>query len=599
MGPLKSQVEIYLDLCTQLICDDPLGTSESKHTSWDVETVKSRYTHEGLSFVTKTLPKLGRALDMALESGRFTAPKEFKVLRGRSNPAFLQVYFNLVFDEDGLLLAEPSVGAIKHLRQVLYFAYKLELPYSSSEELRVINSFVETDEQLAGSLSEKALKLLELASLITSDIFKDFDPMDIVPKHGPGAVATGERLDRKWVFSRKYQSIHRVYPYYKYFMIGSTPELLDRLRWYRSLEDHENGTAKVVLVPKDSRGPRLISCEPLEFQWIQQGIGRGLVSYLESLPATRGKINFTRQDINQQLAKVSSTNRSFATVDLKDASDRVSDRVVSEVFARLPKLYTCLEAARTTATKLPDGRVITLKKFAPMGSALCFPVEAYIFWVVMVAAITQELRLSSQRVGERIYVYGDDIVVPTEWVSRCIQALESIGLVVNRDKTCITGFFRESCGVDAYNGTIVTPLRLRKQWTNRKTDGTVLAAYSSLANLLAEKGYFGTSNLIWKYLHGLYGEIPYGTQKASYPCRWAISADKAFHLNYGRFRARYRTDYQRLEFFVPRLSSRKVKTKLNGWPRVLRNMVTPPVGDPSTVVVPRSMRIKRGWAPVG
>jgi len=438
-GPLKSQEEIfYLRLHAQLVRSGPLEIDSSVHKSLgrDVETLKSRFSSEGLAFLTKTLPRLGKAIDQALVSGRFNPIREFSSQSGASRPAFLQVYFNLVFDEHGLLLAEACPEAVKFLRQVCFFAYKLELPYSVAEESRVIENFIATDAGLKLADDPSSTELFQLAEIITQKVFYGFNHKDILPRHGPGAVATGEKLEEKWVFTRLFDAIHQVFPYYNYYVVGGARELTDRLDWYRLLQRLERGRARVVLVPKDSRGPRLISCEPLEYQWIQQGLGRKLANHLEYRNRyTRGRINFTHQDINRSLAQTSSTSERFATLDLKDASDRVSLELVRRIFKRSPELVRALEACRTTETELPDGRVIPLQKYAPMGSALCFPVEAYIFWVVIVSAVIRGKNLPLERVGRQVYVYGDDIIVPTEWALLSIQALESVGLLVNRDKS--------------------------------------------------------------------------------------------------------------------------------------------------------------------
>jgi len=601
MVDLKSQEEIYLRLHAQLIRSDPLRTSSSGNRSLerDVETVMSRVKHEGLAFLTKTLPKLGKELDRALVTGRFTASEVFASSRGRSTPAFLQAYFNLVFDEDGLLLDTAPVDAIRHLRQVLLFAYKLEVPYSVEDEARVIESFVTTDQELELEPSASLDELTSLMALITLKVFYGFDHKDIMPRHGPGAVATGELLEEKWKFSRLYDAIHQVYPYYNYYVVGGASELSDRLDWYRSLTRLKKGVAKVCLVPKDSRGPRLISAEPLEYQWIQQGIGRKMVAHLESHRLTMGNINFTHQDINRSLAKISSANQSFATLDLKDASDRVSLGLVRRTFERTPELLRALEACRTAETKLPDGRVVPLRKFAPMGSALCFPVEAYLFWVTIVSAIVISEKLPLEKVGKRVFVYGDDIIVPTEWATLSIQALTLVGLRVNEDKSCITGFFRESCGLDAFKGEEVTPARVRTPWTGRSSDGSALASYVALSNSLSERGYREASEYLWKLVETTYGKMPYGTSRASYPCRLVNDPQLALALNRKLFRGKFNSSFQRLEFLLPRLSSRKVGSRLEGWPRLLRNMISPAIDDPSTIVVPRSMKIKRGWTAVG
>jgi hypothetical protein len=600
-GSLKSLEEIYLRLHAQLVRCDPLKLCTSGHKSFvrDIQTLESRTQNEGLAFLTKTLPKLGAALDRGLTSGRFDIPREFRTQRNDSRPAFLQVYFNLVFDEHGFLLEEPSVMAIRHLRQVLFFAYKLKLPFSEKDNHRVIDGFVQTDKELKSIDNPLAVEIISLAKIITRKVFHDFNHRDIRPRHGPGAVATGEKGDGKWVFSRLYDSIHQVYPYYEYYIVGGGRELTDRLDWYKSLHRHKSGCAKVVLVPKDSRGPRLISCEPLEYQWIQQGLGRKLAFHLERLsPITKGRINFTDQEVNSSLAKSSSATQNYATLDLKDASDRVSLGLVRSVFESTPNLARALEACRTTETRLPNGRVITLNKFAPMGSALCFPVESFIFWVIIVSAVIIAKNLPLNVVGKRVFVYGDDIVVPTDWALLSIQALESVGLMVNESKSCFTGFFRESCGVDAYKGVDVTPLRLRTLWPNQTSDGSALAAYTSLANSFACDVYKPLSELIWMELVKVYGEIPYGTYRSSYPCRIVDSPLQAETLNRSKFRWRFNRNIQRVEFFLPSLSSRRLRSRLDGWTRLLRDLISPPVGDPSTMVLPFSMKIKKGWTSV-
>lgn len=582
MAPSKSQFEFYLDLVCDLIRSDPLGLTSSKSLRRDIETVQSRYRHEGLSFLTKTLPKLGKALDQGLMSSRFSIPEEFKRSHeSGSIPAFLQAYFKRVFDGSGYLLDSADPSVVQHLRQILFFAYKLEVPYQVKDEARVIESFIQTESELQLPSDEESNSILAAASYITRTVFSEFNPKDIVPRHGPGAVATGERLENKWVFSRLFRGIHQVYPYYEYFIVGGARELIDRLVWYKSLERLDEGRAKVVLVPKDSRGPRLISCEPLEYQWIQQGLGRKLMMHLESFWMTKGNINFTLQEINQDLALSSSLDDAFSTIDLKDASDRVSVALVERVFSQTPELLKALLACRTTATTLPDGRVIPLSKYAPMGSALCFPVEAYLFWVIMVAAICREYRLQPREVGKRLYVYGDDIVIPREWSSLCIQTLERFALRVNRTKCCIQGPFRESCGVDAFKGHQVQPARLRKLWTDRPGDGTAYAAYIALANRLGEKGYSSTANLIWGKLEKCYGPIPHGTRQASYPCKIVSDPEEAEAYNLKYFKTRNSSRYQRREFRVNLVKSKKLTTRLDGWLRLARNIVMGSGDDPS------------------
>jgi hypothetical protein len=606
----KSLVDLYVNLHSQLVCCDPLGLSRSKSIQRDIETMKSRVNAEGFSFLTKSLPKLGKALDHALVRGTFALPREFAACGSRSKkgsiPAFMQEYFKALFDPDtGLLLETAPAGAVKHLRQVLFFAYKLEVPYSESSERTVVDAFVETEKELECLDIQDTDPLLDLCSRITGVVFDGFDHKDILPRHGPGAVATGEKLEDKWVFTRKYSAIHQVYPYYDYYIVGKGREIADRLDWYKSLQRHESGIAKVVLVPKDSRGPRLISAEPLEYQWIQQGLGRKFMAWLErgspyGDPLPPRRINFTRQEINQELALHSSSSGEFATLDLESASDRVSLALVKGVFRRTPFLLRALEAIRTTGTTLPDGSVLPLRKFAPMGSALCFPVEAYVFWVVIVSAVSLARLAPLSEAGRKVYVYGDDIIIPVEWASTAIDALESVGLRVNRSKSCLSGYFRESCGMDAFKGERVTPVRVRKLWTGQPSDGTAFAAYVALANHLANEGYLAASDFTWDLIQSTYGYVPYGTSESAFPCKVVPFPQEAETMNlFSGFKWKWNKRYQRLEFSVLRVLPGTKDSKLDSWTRLLRNQVVPQKElDPSVVVVPRSTRIKRGWMAV-
>jgi len=598
MGNPNSLGEVYLELVLSVLDQDPLGITSTKNLMRDRLTLVERSEHEGLSFLTKTLPLLGKALDSGLVSGHFYTPTGFKTAHGcASIPAFLQTYFKCIFKEDGGILDSPSEDAVKHLRQVCFMLYKLELPYTEEQEARVARTFVTTDGELPVDGDFSCSNNIAAASYIVREVLSGFNPFEILPRHGPGSVATGERQEGKWEFSRLFSCIHRVYPYYDYYISGWAEELADRLGWWKSLERHESGTAKVVLVPKDSRGPRLISCEPLEFQWIQQGLGRALMNHLESSNFTGGVINFTDQEINRKHALESSRTQEYATLDLKDASDRVSITLVKELFQHNEDVLNCLMATRTRSTKLPSGEVLTLKKFAPMGSALCFPVEALCFWAIIVGAVSNKLKMRPRSVGRRVFVYGDDIIIPVDWASTAIQSLEFAGLIVNKSKSCVTGNFRESCGMDAFNGVCVTPTRLKKPWIEKRSADTY-SAYLAFANNMAERGYAGCAAVVWKRLEGIYGFIPYCVHDSPYPGKVVPNASRAISLNKGNVRMRWNIHFQRVEMYVRKIRSPKHNTQLDDWTRLLRNLVMPQLDDPSHVVSPRSTQIKMGWSPV-
>lgn len=606
MAALKSPGDdLYVDLLLNVLHDSRHLYLSEADLRRDVETIRSRVAREGLPFLTVSLPKLGKALDRSLETGMFERPKEFKSRGNRSEiPALFSGMLMPAFDDEGRLV-EMSAERLKALRQATFFFYKLALPYSKDQEEAVIRSFLETEEEVSRYLIPQDDWDVATAADLVEDVLLGFDPKDIVPRHGPGAVATGEKLDAKWRFSRLYADIHRQYPYYDYFVVGGASELLDRIRWYRSLERCETSVAKVVLVPKDSRGPRLISCEPLEKQWIQQGLGRKLVDHLESHWLTKGNVNFTDQGVNRKLALVGSTDGRWATLDLKDASDRVSLALVKRLF---PKgLYHALCAARSSATKLPDGSEVALTKHAPMGSALCFPVMALTIWAISVAAIycLLQRRKSLPEVAKAVFVYGDDLIVETEYYETVVEALERCGLRVNSAK-CFrqTGpSFRESCGMDAYKGVPVTPVKVRSLFSGNPGDGTTYASWVAYANELKAQGFPSTSERVWKAVETTYGKVPYGVATSAFPCRIESSWLKSLLLNLEKgFPVRESPDrgdddvhYMSVQVKAKFLKDRKEPTTVDGWPRLLRNLTAGFDEDPNSVVLPQSTQLKSGW----
>ena len=595
MGDLNGQrqKEFLLDLYVNVFEDT--ATMYPKHRLTlcrDLETLQSRVMAEGLSFLTKTLPSLGKYLDEALDSGSLKPHPSFRKKKGRRNPAFLQGLFSELFDPSGFLVENAPADVIAAIRQICFLVYKMEFPFSKRDEDRVLQSFLKNEEELRAF--DYSLDPTRVKEIIKA-VLRGFNPRKILPKHGPGAVSTGEKLDEKWEFSRLYDSIHQCYPYYEYFIVGGASELVDRIKWYKGLTRNIPGYAKVVLVPKDSRGPRLISCEPLEYQWIQQGLNRSLVSHLESAKLTRGRINFQDQSVNQELALSSSKNGVYSTIDLKDASDRVSVDLVKLLFPE--ELLRFFLAVRSQGTTLPDGEVIDLVKYAPMGSAVCFSVEALLFWAISVDAVANKLGMHYRQVADLVYVYGDDIIVPTHCFDEVIQHLEAFGLKANRQKCCSSGRFRESCGVDAFNGINVTPVKLSTVWSSDPRSGSSLASYAAYANTLAERGYYAAAAYLRNSLENRGNKLPYGTSNAGFPCIRVDSLPEAIRKNFAKgIQTAWSTRYQRYKVRVMTLRPVSRVSTLDGWPRLLRHVCGQTGRETDRVVLPRSTQIRLRWS---
>lgn len=591
MAPSKSHVDDLVKLFEALLLDESYANGVDLYR--DAQTLRRRVADEGLSFLTKSLPSLGKALDRGLEDGRLTPPPRWKLRRSGTVPEFLGGLFSLVFEDNGTLRSQPSAVALRALRQICFFGYKIKLPYTPEQERSAIAGFIATDAEL--ELGEDD-GLFESASHLIENVLSDLDVDNIRPKHGPGAVATGEKAEEKWTFSHTYRKLDRLYPFDKFFMVGGNDEIEDRKDWHSGIALLERAIARLVLVPKDSRGPRLISCEPCPVQYIQQGIKEVLYYTIEHHPLTRGHVNFRDQTINRELARRSSRDGFYATLDLKDASDRVSMMLLEWLFKRVPHVYSALIATRSSATELPDGSLVTLRKFAPMGSALCFPIEALIFWALVVASV-HRTGVPLQEVVKHVFVYGDDIIVPVAWYDLARSALEVAGLKVNDSKSFRRGKFRESCGLDAYDGFEVTPLRLRTLPPSRRTDGEALSAWDALAAGLRSRGYTHAPEFLYARMEFVLGKLPSSYPDCGYFGRWEPSRTCALAASKRRgIRMRWNSNRCCIEVKAYAVKSVLRDTTLDGWPRLLKGVLTPPGdGDPSKVADRRATSVNRRW----
>jgi hypothetical protein len=348
------------------------------HVSWSsyfnarayrltVAKLRQRARDEGVSFLTKTLPRLGKCLDQALAGAtKLTgAVHGFDTMNGSELPRFLGEFFSRVLQPTGEVLHNPDTQCVSVLRQILYSFYKYELPYTETQTQQVIDSFKKTEDDLIRvdasnvllrcALHDHCIKnrrrrvswedlkdpswilkqssqldIVREARLLLWELFERFDPYNITPRHGPGVVSTKERLGAKFMWRNVSNRITEVYPFDAYFC-ASQGHVCDIGHGFDSITDTDH-SAQVLLVPKDSRGPRLISCEPVDFQWIQQGLRKAIYELVETHELSKFNVFFTNQKPNQCGALLGSATGRYATLDLKEASDRVSVSLVHLLF---------------------------------------------------------------------------------------------------------------------------------------------------------------------------------------------------------------------------------------------------------------------------
>lgn len=315
-----------------------------------------------------------------------------------------------------------------------------------------------------------------------------YDGIDIHPNHGPGATADSLIGNKKWQFDEWTERLEVLFPFTEY--------CLPNFRWFddaqgvQFLSPSEERPVKLTAVPKTATTPRLIAEEPTCMQYMQQAIRKPLTQHLEQSPLIGPMIGFSDQRPNQWLACVGSEDGTLATLDLSEASDRVGNWIVEEIFADFPSLLEALQATRSRSVLLPSGEVMQLRKFASMGSALTFPVEAIVFLAITLEAV---LRSSGRRITksslralhDQVRVYGDDIIIPAHCAETVTESLEAFGFKVNRRKSFRNGWFRESCGAEFWKGLDVSLVRSRKAIPQSRHDVAELIALVEMRNHFA------------------------------------------------------------------------------------------------------------------
>lgn len=247
----------------------------------------------------------------------------------------------------------------------------------------------------------------------------------------------------------------------------------------------------VIFVAKNWKTYRVVSMEPITYMFFQQGAAAGIQSYLRDwiAPSLSRIYCVDSEDKNRDAALKGSRDGSIATIDFSSASDLVPYRYMAELTEG-----TCLSAIvehlRTSYAKILgrdlsciadglDDSYYEVEKLAPMGSAVCFPLESIFFATVLMSVFRQEEHKYSfserKRMLASMRVYGDDTTVPAPLVGPFLRRIQEIGAQVNLDKSFYNcgsdqDFFRESCGGEYLNGIDVTPVRISRKFAGLTID---------------------------------------------------------------------------------------------------------------------------------
>lgn len=529
----------------------------------DLSYLRRASKQRGIPFFTVTLPSFGKVIDMSLDEGYLLAsevPQGIPTIKGR--PELFRGLLEEVFGQDGTLRVDSDPGALAHLRQLCYAAKKLRLDCSDAAKQETLDEFFRVeaslprphpqtwfaDEPVWESRSGHPLWGDRRSSGETEqDLFPDTclapDPIpwdalralarrvvsemgtpdwfSLEPKHGPGAVS--ERLDGgvKFDFPHWPRKLGQWFPY-DWYGTGNLTEP-------ESYPSDREPPSRLIAVPKDQRGPRLICAEPVAHQYMQQAIAGWLTERIDRGVLSR-TITLRSQENSRERALRSSRTAEYTTIDLSSASDRLSCRLVEYIFQG-SEILDGFHSARTRLLSQDltkrHPRVVALNKFSTQGSALTFPVQSIVFAILTCFALRWQEGRENDWEGwrsdfARITVFGDDIIAPNAAYSAIEAVLHSCGLKVNPKKSfhrdplrwrdsqfpvlvgrpgqlpdealfAPTRCFRESCGMDAYGGVDVTPAYFLEAY-----DGTPesMAATIESSNNFYRRGYWKTAEIV-------------------------------------------------------------------------------------------------------
>lgn len=360
--------------------------------------------------------------------------------------------------------------------------------------------------------------------MITRLLGLSVDLNDLIFRHGPGHVA-----ERGIATTVQKNLAVRCHPQLDTFLglalERDTPYsdlvIPDPLGWDSSaygMTAPSSAVSRLQFVPKDYKNVRTICMEPTSFMWSQQALMNAFVRGINRShlgkhgPRAVPVIDISTQETSRTHALWGSEDGFFSTIDMSFASDTVNIRLVCEVFEGL--LLQMLLATRTSLVALPnaDEDVVTVDKFAPMGSAICFPLQCWLYAIMCylvnhlrTIGVTMTDYLLGQRsvirdwVAEPLegtVVYGDDIILEDSQTLDMMSLLRVLGFRVNSQKSFYGDLAaRESCGMFALDGSDVTPVMFKVKGIADDSYESVLGRIA-LCNTMYARGWMNARNAL-------------------------------------------------------------------------------------------------------
>lgn len=422
-----------------------------------------------------------------------------------------------------VILNEDAANAVRQVHAIASLFYKSHCPARRETDWDDVKRRLSAPPEL--SLTQRDMRRLR-AAVERLDVCPDVDGLG---SYGPGITADG--------FS----------PFDRWNREGWIPPVPPN--WYRwSARDRYEPRVnfgmritRIAEVPKSLKSNRVISSEPAQSMFAQKCVwgylDRALMRYFNKY------VSLHDQERHNTLLD----DPDYRTIDLSDASDYVRCDLVRML---LPTLWPLLASVRSTHACFPDGELVELSTFAPMGSGVCFPILTIVNLAIGLAVCKHPFSVY----GDDGIFHKDDILAVTEMQIAC-------GLKVNQGKTCYLGTFRESCGKELFGSTDITPVYIR--------DPIPFTDWSKLNEMLEKFERLG----------------------------WFSSAEGVVRLVAKAFPPRYRVNprYQRHEILVPVTIRCDREKHLDGYAGLRKWYLTrqPCHAEPESKVISVKGKVKR------
>lgn len=597
---MKSLASCLLKVVEGILTDYTLSyPADIKDSVRDLSRLTLLVKARGLGVFTLSLPELDSLLLQGLKTGRLPlgCPLSKRASARIHVPRLFRGMWLRVFDVSGHLIDDPDPNAILFLRQLCCVGKKVEVgcahhrTESVLDEYRKVESSLHVptlrwDDDYLGS--DDAISSNRLDDSSTRSVWSEqpdlwdqrscnsershltdlirkcqrnfdafaaslgfYDPgsfSDSIAehtggigfRHGPGAVADGQKKDFKYDFPFWPRKLSGLFPYSGFGVTyhesrsprsrdsDNVPPCFPGIEMLESVgipdlplyngrpesdfpDDREidhprvsEPLSRLIAVPKTAKGPRLIACEPTAHQWCQQLTARFIIERSKTLFGNNF-VTINDQGPSKEFARNASLTGSECTVDLSSASDRLSCWLVERAYRSNPSILRALHSHRTRglSNQISGSEYFLLKKFATQGTAVTFPVQSFVFLIIALTAVGLDCKNRDDiivgrgnwidKMVNKVRVFGDDIIIPTHGYDNLVLLLTTFGLKVNSEKSFATGLFRESCGGDYFAGHDVTPVKTKSLGTTDPASRQSLISYS---NNLFEKGFWHAAKVV-------------------------------------------------------------------------------------------------------